>query len=109
LDDKLLSLVSEVIQRSTRQRWADAVLRDLLKRHGGLSRNQSAAISRAVFSYYRWFGWLEPIENNASHCAVEAIYCNSVSCPVCRCESDTTRTISTRIIVTSNQSETANG
>jgi len=60
LDDKLLSLVSEVIQRSTRQRWADAVLRDLLKRQGGLSRNQSAAISRAVFSYYRWFGWLEP-------------------------------------------------
>ncbi len=37
----------------------DAVLRDALRRERGLNPEDRRAISRAVFSYYRWFGWLD--------------------------------------------------
>jgi len=43
---------------------ADAVLRGAL-RSARLSRQESAAVAGLVFSYFRWFGWLNPRENIA--------------------------------------------
>jgi 16S rRNA (cytosine967-C5)-methyltransferase len=52
-------IASAVIGKSDREHPADAVLRLELKRAAGISREQGRDISRAVFAYYRWLGWLE--------------------------------------------------
>jgi 16S rRNA (cytosine967-C5)-methyltransferase len=52
-------IASAVIDKSDREHPADAVLRLELKRAAGISREQGRDISRAVFAYYRWLGWLE--------------------------------------------------
>src|SRR5262249_12078186 len=52
-------LAARVIRESSRVKPADGVLRSALRARAGLSRQQSGEISRAVFAYYRWFGWLE--------------------------------------------------
>lgn len=59
MESRLLTLVSNVIRRSDRDHPADAVLRSHLKIQRGLSQIQSAQVSRAVFAYFRWFGWLD--------------------------------------------------
>jgi 16S rRNA (cytosine967-C5)-methyltransferase len=59
MDKNLLSLAATIIQRSSRERPADAALRSHLKTQRGLSQIQGAQISRAVFAYFRWFGWLD--------------------------------------------------
>jgi 16S rRNA (cytosine967-C5)-methyltransferase len=48
----------EVIRRSDREHPADAVLRFELKSRPELSAVSRRDISHAVFSYYRWRGWL---------------------------------------------------
>jgi 16S rRNA (cytosine967-C5)-methyltransferase len=48
-----------MIRRSSREHPADAVLRSHLKTQRGLSKIQSTMVSRAVFAYFRWFGWLD--------------------------------------------------
>jgi 16S rRNA (cytosine967-C5)-methyltransferase len=60
MEPDLLNLVATIIQRSSRERPADAVLRSHLTAQRGLSQIRSAQVSRAVFSYFRWFGWLDP-------------------------------------------------
>src|SRR6266850_2102374 len=55
----LLKLASDIIQKSSREHPADGELRAALKTHGGLSRDDGWRVSRAVVSYYRWFGWLD--------------------------------------------------
>jgi 16S rRNA (cytosine967-C5)-methyltransferase len=59
MEKKLLELAATIIQRSSRERPADSVLRSHLKAQRGLSQIQSAMVSRAVFAYFRWFGWLD--------------------------------------------------
>src|SRR5437868_8257523 len=54
-----LNLASAIIQKSDREHPADAELRAALKSQGGLSREDGWRVSRAVFAYYRWFGWLD--------------------------------------------------
>ncbi|MEY2427345.1 MAG: rRNA (cytosine967-C5)-methyltransferase [Verrucomicrobiota bacterium] len=56
---QLLTLAAAVIQKSNRERPADGELRAALKSQGGLSRDDSWRVSRAVFAYYRWLGWLD--------------------------------------------------
>jgi 16S rRNA (cytosine967-C5)-methyltransferase len=48
---------------------ADAALRDML-RGSGLTPEQKWLISRAVFTYYRWLGWLDrkkPLRGQLEH------------------------------------------
>jgi 16S rRNA (cytosine967-C5)-methyltransferase len=39
---------------------ADAALRGYLSGRAGLREGEGRQVSRAVFSYYRWLGWLDP-------------------------------------------------
>jgi 16S rRNA (cytosine967-C5)-methyltransferase len=56
---RAFGLASEVIRKSSREHPADAVLRSALRQAGGLTTEEASLITRSVFSYYRWFGWLE--------------------------------------------------
>ncbi len=58
IDDSLLASAVAILQTASKSRPADLVLRERL-RHAGLSHAQTRQISRAVFSFYRWFGWLD--------------------------------------------------
>jgi 16S rRNA (cytosine967-C5)-methyltransferase len=58
MDLRLSNLAVNIIARSDREHPADAVLRLELKNASGISRGDGREISRAVFSYYRWLGWL---------------------------------------------------
>jgi 16S rRNA (cytosine967-C5)-methyltransferase len=51
-------ICARVIEKSDREHPADSVLRAELKQ-AGVSRKDSGSISRMVFAYYRWFGWLD--------------------------------------------------
>jgi len=55
----ILDLAAQVIARADRGRSADAVLRTARREAPGLTRAEGRAVSRAVFAYYRWLGWLE--------------------------------------------------
>jgi 16S rRNA (cytosine967-C5)-methyltransferase len=59
MDLRVLKLATRVINQSNRDRPADSVLRTELKSQEGLPREYGRIISRAVFSYYRWLGWLD--------------------------------------------------
>ena len=48
-----------MISRANREQPADAVLRDALASRRLPTREQTREITQAVFSYYRWFGWLD--------------------------------------------------
>jgi 16S rRNA (cytosine967-C5)-methyltransferase len=70
IDRALLSLAANVVQHSSRERPADEVLRSHLKAQRALSQIQGAQISRAVFAYFRWFGWLDqrlPLHDQIDH------------------------------------------
>lgn len=58
MEPRLLKIAEEVITKSDREHPADLVLRAELKRQRSLSREDGREISRAVFTYFRWFGWL---------------------------------------------------
>src|SRR5215204_608910 len=51
--------IARVIRHADRQHPADAVLRSQLREASWLTTAQRTEISRAVFAYYRWFGWLD--------------------------------------------------
>lgn len=55
----LPALVARVIAEASRTKPADDVLRATLRTAGGLTAAESREVSRAVFAYYRWFGWLD--------------------------------------------------
>lgn len=66
MNEKTLRVAAEVIGQAGRERPADAVLRETLKREG-LSQETSREISQLVFAFYRWRGWLnsaEPLFDN---------------------------------------------
>ena len=58
--DFQLAICARVIAKADREHPADAVLRAELKAAKGISRTDGGMISRAVFAYYRWYGWLNP-------------------------------------------------
>lgn len=53
-----LDLAVMVVEKATPRIPADLLLRQTLSRRKRLTRGDSAFISRAVFSYYRWLNWL---------------------------------------------------
>ncbi|MEI6782976.1 MAG: RsmB/NOP family class I SAM-dependent RNA methyltransferase [Verrucomicrobiota bacterium] len=55
----VLSLVERIIRAANRERPADGVLRAELRAQCGLSQEEGGQVSRAVFAYFRWRGWLE--------------------------------------------------
>jgi len=55
-------LAERVIRAASRRDPADAILRETLKSERGLSREAASCVSRAVFAYYRWRGWLDQHE-----------------------------------------------
>ena len=59
MDDRSLGLISNIIQKSSRLQPADAVLRSQLKKQTRLPDGEAGRISRAVFAYFRWLGWLD--------------------------------------------------
>jgi 16S rRNA (cytosine967-C5)-methyltransferase len=70
MEKRLLSLAATIIQHSSREHPADAVLRKHLKAQRALSQIQSTMVSRAVFAYFRWFGWLDqrpPLHDQIDH------------------------------------------
>ncbi len=51
-------IAAEVIRSTSREKPADAALREVLKQMRDLPPFDAAEVSRAVFLYYRWHGWL---------------------------------------------------
>src|SRR5258708_5820622 len=65
-----IELAASVVRASDRAKPADAVLRAALKGQPGPSRTQSTEVTRMVFAFYRWFGWLDrskPIHQQIGH------------------------------------------
>jgi 16S rRNA (cytosine967-C5)-methyltransferase len=56
---RVLSFAERVIIISDRDYPADSVLRQELKAQNDLSRDEMAEVSRSVFSYFRWRGWMK--------------------------------------------------
>ena len=54
-----LKLAATVVTRSSRERPADALLRQQLRDTHGLSKEETAQVSQGVFAYFRWRGWLD--------------------------------------------------
>ena len=66
----ILPLAERIIRGATRERPADGVLRAELRAQRGLSREEGAQVSKAVFAYFRWRGWLDeekPIREQVEH------------------------------------------
>ena len=59
MEKQVFDLACRIIEKSSRESPADAVLRQELRGHQALAPGVASRVSRAVFSYYRWFGWLE--------------------------------------------------
>ncbi|MDB6065191.1 MAG: rsmB 1 [Pedosphaera sp.] len=59
MNNRLISIAAKVIAKADREHPADAVLRQQLKEAEGISRQDGWWISRTVFAYYRWLGWLD--------------------------------------------------
>jgi 16S rRNA (cytosine967-C5)-methyltransferase len=58
MNPSILNLASRIVQQATREHPADAVLREVLKSRKQLSELETHVISRAVFAFFRWRGWL---------------------------------------------------
>lgn len=56
--DKIIQIAAKIIAKADGEHPADGVLRSELKK-AGVSRHEGGEISRAVFAYYRWFGWVD--------------------------------------------------
>lgn len=63
VNSRVLSLVERVLQKTDRDHPADAVLRLELKTRHGLSRSETPDATRAVFSFFRWRGWLKSTQS----------------------------------------------
>ena len=59
MEPRLLKFAAEIISKADREHPADSVLRAELRRRHNLSREDGRGISRAVFTYFRWLGWLD--------------------------------------------------
>ena len=59
MNSLILDIAAEVIGKASRAQPADATLRDELRGKRDLSPAERRDVTRAVFTYYRWHGWLE--------------------------------------------------
>ena len=59
-------LTERIIIASSKERPADAVLREEFRAQRDMMPSDTAAVSRTVFNYFRWRGWLDL--GNARHC-----------------------------------------
>jgi 16S rRNA (cytosine967-C5)-methyltransferase len=59
MEDTLLNLAAAIIGKADKEHPADTVLREKLRVAGRMPRSATGEVSRAVFAYYRWFGWLD--------------------------------------------------
>jgi len=59
---RTVELAIEVITAANRGTPADQVLRERLRVEKALSREEGSEVSRAVFAFYRWQGWLDERE-----------------------------------------------
>ena len=59
IPSKLLTLASRVLEKSSRTSPADSVLRAELRSQRGWTQDESEIVTRLVFAYYRWLGWLD--------------------------------------------------
>ncbi len=55
----VLQIAAEVVGHASREHPADVVLRDALASRRLPTSEETREISRAVFSYFRWWNWLE--------------------------------------------------
>ena len=70
---EVFAVADKVICASSREHPADAVLRLELKGRRDLRPEERTAVSKAVFAYYRWRGWLDerkPVRDQLK-CALE--------------------------------------
>jgi 16S rRNA (cytosine967-C5)-methyltransferase len=51
-------IAAEVIRSATREKPADAALREVLRQMRDLPSFDATEVSRSVFTYYRWHGWI---------------------------------------------------
>src|SRR5262245_41252658 len=58
-ESRSLDLACAVIAKCSSDRPADSALREELRNQRALTHEAAAQVSRFVFSYYRWFGWLQ--------------------------------------------------
>lgn len=58
----VLEIAAEIIRNSNREKAADTILRETLRTRRGLSPVVVTEISHAVFTYYRWRGWLANVK-----------------------------------------------
>jgi 16S rRNA (cytosine967-C5)-methyltransferase len=54
----ILNTIQQIIQAANREQPADLILKRELSAPHGVSPKQAREISKAVFAYYRWLGWL---------------------------------------------------
>lgn len=59
MTDAELQLAARVVTVAGREPPADAALREALASRRLLTREQTRGVSRMVFNYFRWFGWLD--------------------------------------------------
>jgi 16S rRNA (cytosine967-C5)-methyltransferase len=53
----IIQFAAQVIRQTSKERHADAVLREALKADEMLTAVQRREVAQAVFAYYRWRGW----------------------------------------------------
>ena len=67
---RVLHLAERIVRAASREHPADGVLRTELRAQHGLSREAGAQVSKAVFAYFRWRGWLDsgkPMQEQIGH------------------------------------------
>ncbi len=65
LETHLRKVAVEIVRKANKERPADGVLRETLKA-SDLSRYEGRSVSHAVFSYFRWFGWISGLSIDAA-------------------------------------------
>ncbi len=55
----LIKIACDIIRGSTRQKPTDRVMAEVLRADKELTDFDKREVSRAVFTYYRWLGWLQ--------------------------------------------------
>lgn len=58
MNTRVSAIVETVVRKSSPEKPADAVLRAELKAQRGLPADAGREAARALFTYYRWHGWL---------------------------------------------------
>jgi len=59
MNPSLLPLIERIIRSADREHPADAQLRQELKAQRDLFPGDAAYVTKAVFAYFRWLGWLD--------------------------------------------------